>query len=62
MNTKDVCVRRKLIMCIMSNVNFKGNPLPIFSTYITGILEILWIQIPYIGNSWKQMITEVINR
>jgi hypothetical protein len=36
-----VCVRRKLIMCIMSRVNFKGNPLPIFSTYMTGLLQIL---------------------
>jgi hypothetical protein len=40
-NTKDVCVRRKLIMCIVSSVNFKGNPLAIFSTYMTGLLQIL---------------------
>jgi hypothetical protein len=41
MNTKNVCVRRKLIMCIMSIVNFKGNPLPIFSTYMTALLLML---------------------
>jgi hypothetical protein len=51
---------RQYKQCILYPELFQKKFITIVNTYMTASLQILRIQILYNGNSWKQMITEVM--